>query len=88
MTIAEKMREITNRVVAEMRIDAVEKNRNYVTKLIDQKVERVAEQGYSKTVVKIPRKYSALIVTDQLKQRGFKATRICDNGKQKIRIEW
>lgn len=89
MTMAEKIREITNKANEQIRLTRLAKHNIYVKdKLINGKMYRKANKGYSKVQVKLPKKYCVSIVLAELRDRGFEVREARANGRSILTIEW
>ena len=89
MTMAERTREITNKANEQIRLTRLAKHNIYVKdKLINGKIYRKANRGYSKMQVKLPKKYCVSIVLDELRNRGYQVREARANGRSILTIEW
>lgn len=88
MTKAEQTRKIMEEANAEkQRLRDAEHSR-YAIKLISGKVCRRAKKGFNNAKVKVPKKYSSMVVADKLANGGFDVVRSSVNGKAVLTIKW
>ena len=88
MTKAEEMRMLTERAKLVKGAEIAKKHKEYVHKLIRDKVRVAANKGKKSAVIKLNRHYSISTIIDLFTQEHFKVERKSKNGKQTIVVNW
>lgn len=88
MTVAEKMRALTEQANEDKQTERKKDHKRYVKNLILGKIQRSAMKGNSKVKVKISRWYSPSLVAEILIESGFKIDLVAEKGKHYIVVKW
>lgn len=88
MTVAEKMREITNGSHKAQEEKVAKDHSKYVLHLINTKIHKRAKKGMSNFKFKVSRGYLASVVAERFADKGFDVVRASKNGKQYLTVKW
>ena len=89
MTIAQRMREITNGAQADKQKNRINEHKKYVSKLVDTKVHKAAMKGNSRVEIKIDKHFVPSLTIEEFASRGFDMTQSkLANGKIVLTVKW
>ena len=88
MTLAERMRELTNGANKGREQARVKEHSKYVEKLVYSKIQKRASKGCSNAEIKIGRKYSPTLTYNAFVDKGFEVKQNSKNGKTILIVKW
>ena len=88
MTLAERMRELTNGANQSREQARLKEHSKYVEKLIYGKIKKRASKGYSNAQIKIGKKYSPTLTYNAFADKGFEVKQNSKNGKTILMVKW
>ena len=88
MTVAEKMRELTNGSRKAKEEKSAKNHKSYVMHIINTKVRKSASKGNSKAMFKVKKHYVPTLVANAFADKGFNVIRASKNGREFFTVSW
>ncbi len=88
MTVAEKMRELTNNSLKAQNEKNTKDHNAYVQHIINTKIRKRANDGWSNVKFKLKKHYSPTRVAETFANKGFDVIKASKNGKQYLTVSW
>ena len=88
MTVAQRMREITNGANQDREQKRIKAHSKYVAKLVESKITKMAMKGRTNAEIKVGRHYSPTMTYNAFAERGFDVKQNSRNGRAILVVKW